>query len=112
MNFVRLIPVFFSFLLIAAHFQRAGSSLLVVVSLLAPVLLCINRPWSVRIIQALMLMAALEWVRTLIYLVQIRQDAGMPWVRLAIITGAVALFTASSALLFRHDSIKRKYNFI
>jgi len=110
MNFVRLIPVFFSFLLIAAHFQRAGSSILAIVCLLAPGLLYFTRPWSIRIIQTLMLLAALEWGRTLIYLVQLRQDFGMPWMRLAIIIGAVVLFTAASTLVFRHGSIKKKYN--
>jgi len=112
MNFVRLIPVFFSFLLIAAHFQRAGSTTLAIVCLLAPGLLFFTRPWSIRILQVLMLMAAIEWARTLFYLVQIRQDAGMPWMRLAIIIGAVALFTAASTLIFRNKSIKKKYNLI
>ena len=110
MNLVRLFPVFFSFLLIAAHFQRAGFSFLAVVCLLAPGLLYFTRPWSIRIIQALMFLAAIEWVRTLIYLVQLRQDADMPWMRLAIIIGAVALFTAFSTLVFRHRNLKRKYN--
>ena len=112
MNLVHLFPVFFSFLLIAAHFQRAGLSFLAVVCLLTPGLLYFTSPWSIRIIQALMFLAAIEWGRTLIYLVQLRQDADMPWMRLAIIIGAVALFTALSTLVFRHRSLKRKYNLV
>ncbi len=110
MNLVRLFPVFFSFLLIAAHFQRAGFSFFAVVSLLVPGLLYFTRPWSIRIIQTLMFLAAIEWVRTLIYLVQLRQEADQPWVRLAIIIGTVALFTGVSTLVFRHRSLKKKYN--
>ena len=108
MNVVRLFPVFFSFLLIAAHFQRAGLSFVAAVCLLAPGLLYFTRPWSIRIIQTLMLLAAIEWVRTLIYLVQLRQEADLPWVRLAIIIGTVALFTGVSTLVFRQRSLKKK----
>ena len=110
MNFVRLLPVFFSFLLIAAHFHRAGSSILALTCLLAPCLLYFTRPWSVRLVQALLFLSAIEWIRTLVYLVQLRQDAGQPWMRLAIIIGSVALFTAASTLVFRHGSIRKKYN--
>ena len=110
MNFVRLLPVFLSFLLIAAHFQRADYSILALTCILAPCLLYFTRPWSIRIVQVLMLLSAIEWIRTLVYLVQLRQDLDQPWLRLAIIIGSVALFTAVSTLVFRHGSIKKKYN--
>jgi len=110
MNFVRLLPVFLSFLLIAAHFQRAGFSILAVLCLLAPCLLYFTRPWSIRILQILMILSAIEWIRTLMYLVQLRQEADLPWLRLAVILGSVALFTAASTLVFRCQSIRRKYN--
>ena len=109
MNFIRLLPVFFSFLLISAHFQRAGLSLIAVICLLAPGLLYFTRPWSLRILQILLLLSALEWVRTLIKLVQWRQEMGVEWTRLALILGCVALFTAGSTLVFRHREIKKKY---
>jgi hypothetical protein len=110
MNFVRLLPVFLSFLLIAAHFQRAGFSVLALLCLLAPCLLYFTRPWSIRILQILMILSAMEWIRTLMYLVQLRQEADLPWIRLAVILGSVALFTAASTLIFRCQSIRRKYN--
>ena len=109
MNFIRLLPVFFSFLLISAHFQRAGLSLIALLCLLAPGLLYFTRPWSPRILQILLLLSAVEWVRTLVYLVQLRQDLGMDWTRLAIILGGVSLFTAASALVFQHREIRKKY---
>ena len=109
MNFIRLLPVFFSFLLISAHFQRAGLSLIALLCLLAPGLLYFTRPWSPRILQILLLLSAVEWVRTLVYLVQLRQNLGMDWTRLAIILGGVSLFTAASALVFQHREIRKKY---
>lgn len=110
MNFIRLSPVFLSFLLIAAHFQRAGLSILALVCLLAPCLLFFTRAWTLRVLQVLLFLAAIEWIRTLVYLVQIRLDMGQPWVRLAIIIGGVALFTAVSTLVFRHKDIRKKYS--
>ncbi|SDO48534.1 hypothetical protein [Desulforhopalus singaporensis] len=110
MNFLRLLPVFFSFLLIAAHFTRMGNQLLTLCWLLAPLLLFWTRKWSVRTIQVLIYLAAAEWLRTLYILVQWRQDAGLPWGRLVLIVGGVALFTAASASVFRHRKLREKYN--
>ncbi len=112
MNFLRLLPVFLSFMLIAAHFYRSGPSIVAVFCILAPVVLCFSRPWSVRVIQFLLVLATIEWVRTLLHLVQLRQEDGLPWVRLAVIIGGVALFTACSALLLQLKSIQRRYNCI
>ncbi len=110
MTIIRLLPVFLSTLLIAAHFQRSGLTVLTIICLFAPGLLFILRPWSVRIIQIFLIISAGEWLRTLINLVQIRQDYDMPWARLAFILGGVAFFTAISALIFRHPKLQEKYN--
>lgn len=112
MTFIRLIPVFFSFMLIAAHFQRAGLSLIAILCLLPIGLLYFTRPWAIRILQLLLFLAALEWGRTLFHLIQMRIDTGLPWTRLAIILGVVILFTMGSALIFQHKQIKRKYGII
>ncbi|MCP3889857.1 MAG: hypothetical protein GY702_13430 [Desulfobulbaceae bacterium] len=110
MNLIRLLPVFFSFLLIAAHFQRAGFSSLAIICLLSPCLLYFTRPWAVRVVQLLLVLSAIEWLRTVVYLVQLRQEAGMPFTRLAIIIGGVALCTLASAFIFRLPSIKKRYS--
>ncbi|WP_319548262.1 hypothetical protein [Desulfogranum marinum] len=60
--------------------------------------------------QVLLVLYSLEWLRTMVNLVQLRQEYGMPWVRLAIIIGGVALFTALSALVFRHPGLQKKYH--
>lgn len=78
--------------------------------LIAPGLLFFTQPWSVRIVQVLLLLSAIEWGRTLVYLVQVRQDAGMGWSRLASILGAVILITVGSTFIFKHRKIRKKYN--
>lgn len=72
-------------------------------------LLFVTRPWSVRLLKVFLILSAVEWLRTLISLVLLRQEHGMPWTRLAFILGAVALFTAVSTLVFRHPQIRKKY---
>ena len=60
-------------------------------------------------VQAVLVVAALEWGRTLVVLAGERQEAGEPWVRLAVILGAVALFTLGSALMFRLPALRQRY---
>ena len=100
---IRRLPVLLSALLIAAHFLRAGDWALVLLALLAPALLWVRRPWAPRAVQVLLLLASLEWVRTLVDNVGQRQAAGTPWLRMALILGTVALATALSALAVRLD---------
>lgn len=98
---LRLAPVLVSALLIAAHFLRVGAMGTVAVCLAFPALLLVRRPWAPRVVQAVLLLASLEWVRTLLAHLAQRQQAGQPWLRMAVILGAVAAFTALSALAVR-----------
>ena len=110
MNFLRLLPVFISLLLLAAHFLRAGQIILVVAPLLFFIPLLFRNTWVPRLIQLVLLLGAVEWLRTLYNVAQIRMDMGMPWTRMAIILGAVALFTALSGLVFRSKALRKRYS--
>lgn len=72
-------------------------------------LLLVKKPWVARLFQLLLVLFALEWVRTLFVLIQLRIDADLPWTRLALILGIVTLFTATSALLFHNKNMKLRY---
>jgi hypothetical protein len=109
MNFVRLIPVFLSALLIAAHFARAMLLPGMILSLALPAVLAFRRPWAARLVQAGLAVATAEWVRTLLVLVAERQAAGRPWIRLAVILVLVAVVTASSALVFLLRPLRERY---
>ena len=110
MNIVRLLPVFISFLLLAAHFMRAGQTVLVVVLLLLLPLLLLKKFWVPWVMQFTLLLGALEWLRTIMFVAQIRMDQGMPWTRMAVILGVVALFTALSCLVFRSKALRQRYS--
>ena len=88
-------------LVTAAHFLRAREMGLVAVSLLAPLLLLAHRGWAVRALELLILSTAGLWVWTTVQLVHLRVHHGLPWLRMALILGAVALVTALASLIPR-----------
>ena len=110
MSFLRLLPVFISFLLLGAHFLRAGQTVLVVALILLLALLLLRKFWVPWLIQAVLLLGAIEWVLTLVSLAQYRIDSGQAWIRMAVILGVVALFTALSGLVFRSVALKKCYS--
>jgi hypothetical protein len=99
MQAVRLTPVLLSFVVLAAHFSRAGETALAGVVLGLPLLLVLRRRWVVRVLELVLALGALEWVRTMVRLVDLRRAHGLPWLRLVAILGAVAAVTLVSALL-------------
>ncbi len=109
MNLIRLLPVIICLLLLAAHFYRAGIIVLVIGILASALLLFIRTQWAARVVQVILVLGGVEWIRTLVALVLLRQDMGRPWIRLAVILGVVALMTISSALIFRLKSLRERY---
>lgn len=109
MNFVRLLPVIFSMLLLAAHFSRNQHDILAVLCIGLITLLFIKKSWIPRLFQILLILGALEWAGTTIQLVQVRMAQHMPWIRLIIILLSVALFTGLSALVFRMKALRQRY---
>jgi len=110
MNFLRLLPVIISLLLLAAHFYRAGQFTLVAVTLLFSMLLVIRESWTPRLVQLALLLGAVEWLRTMWFIMQMRMQFDMPWLRMAFILGGVALFTALSGLVFYSKSLRNRYS--
>jgi hypothetical protein len=109
MPFSCLIPMLFSVLILAAHFLRTGPAILVMLCLTLPLILFVRRIWALRLLQIFLLLGAAEWVRTLIVLVIDRQARGEPWLRLLIILGAVAAFTAGAAFILQAKKVQNYY---
>ena len=110
MNVIRLLPVFISFLLLAAHFLRAGQTLVMSILICLLLLLFVKKYWVPWVIQLILLAGAIEWVYTLVSVAQMRIEFGMPWTRMAIILVAVALFTLLSGLVFKGRALRLRYN--
>jgi hypothetical protein len=109
MTALRIAPPALAFLVLAAHFSRAGLPWLSLASLLLPGLLFVRRPWAARAVQALLLAGAVEWIRTILFYVGLRMAAGAPWLRLVLILGPVAILTAAAALVFRTGVVRRRF---
>ena len=96
-------------LLLGAHFYRADLTLVAVAAAALPLLLFVRAAWVARAFQVLLVLGALEWFRTMYVIAQMRIAFEQPWTRMAVILGAVALFTALSALLFETRGLRRRY---
>lgn len=83
-------------LVLAAHFLRSESLLLVIGSLLLVPLVFVPRPWARVSVRVALLLGALEWFRTLMVLRAMRMEAGTPYLRMTIILAVVAALTAFS----------------
>jgi len=101
-------PVFASFLL-AAHFSRIQNDWLAVACLLSPLILLVRKRWALMIYQTYLAIGGIIWAARMVELVRMRQSEGEPWLRLALILTAVALFTFLSALVFQNKKIKSRY---
>jgi len=109
MNAIRLIPIVLSFLLLAAHFYRSAHLVPAVLCIGIVFLLFFRRPWIPRMFQVLLVLGALEWLRALYVFAAMRIAWDQPWTRLAIILGAVALFTALSGVVFQNKKLRSYY---
>jgi hypothetical protein len=108
--FAPLIPILLSFLVLAAHFFRNGHLVLVLACCAAPMFLLVRRTWATRIVQSMLIIGALEWVRTIFEIRAFRIEEGRDWQRMAIILGSVAAFTFLSGVLLLLNPLRRYYS--
>jgi hypothetical protein len=94
---LRVAAVVTSTLVLGAHVLRQGWLVAAVLIAASPLLLLLEGRSPVRVLQGLLGLGALEWVRTTIVLVGLRLAAGAPYLRLVAILGTVAILTAVSA---------------
>jgi hypothetical protein len=102
--------VVLSFAVLAAHFLREGSVIMVAVCLFLPVLLFFPRKGAALAVQAALVLGAIEWIRTLVIIVQERMAAGVPYTRTMIILAVVAAWTLASVFVFRMPRMRRRYD--
>jgi len=103
------IPVVLSLVILGAHFMRYGNFAGVFVFSGLIALLFVRRAWVARLMQVVLVLGALEWVRTLYELVQVRAALGQPFIRMTLILGVVAAVSFCSALLFQLPALKKIY---
>ena len=103
------LPIVLSLLLLAAHYLRGGAVVVTGVLVGLCALLFVPRVWAARLLQVALILGCIEWLRTLVVLALQRQHAGLPWLRIALILGAVAALTAASAWLFQTRRVGSRF---
>jgi hypothetical protein len=109
MTALLLAPAVLSLLVLAAHVLRAGVLFAVIALILLIPVLGLRRPWVPRMFQGVLVLGALEWVRTLLALKSARIAMEQPYGRMVAILGGVALFTLLAATLFEAPRVRRWY---
>ena len=95
--------------LIAAHFLRAGSMLVVALWLAIPLLFLVRRRFSLLILEGLIYLAAVVWLVTAWQLVAMRQLLGQPWHLGAAILVATAAFSVLAGGLLHGKILRERY---
>jgi len=98
-----------SLVLLGAHYLRYGNVFGLALSLALSGLIFVRAAWAARVIQAALVLGAIEWAHTLYELMQIRMAQGAPTARMAAIMGTVIVVTLASALVFQTQTMKRMY---
>jgi hypothetical protein len=104
-----LVIIVLSLVVLGAHFLRYGNAIGVTASLALIGLLFLRKAWVARLVQATLIVGALEWIHTLYELVQMRMAQGAPVARMAAILGVVIVVTIASALLFQTRTMEQMY---
>jgi hypothetical protein len=100
----------FSLILLSAHFSYMKFPLVLsIITLAAPLLFFYKKRFSLYIIQIILYLGALEWIRAMIIHIQQHLAAGQPWVRLVIILSLVVMFTLYSAWSLSSASLRGNY---
>ena len=105
----RLIAPILAFLLLGASLLRAGDTVLVAACGVLLLLLFVPRAWAARTAQLALALAAMRWLWLTWMLAGARAAAGVPYARMVVILGAVALLTLLAALVFRSARLRRFY---
>ena len=109
MNILRIVMTVIALLLAGAHYGRAGDTILKYLFLALPLLLLVRKKWSDMILAVSISLTVPVWINTTLNIIDVRRAAEVPWIRMAIILGGVALFSLITAFLtFRHIYRSRK----
>lgn len=105
----RLCMPVLALMLLGASFLRAGNEAMVLACLGLLAVLLVPRPWAARVVQAALALGVLRWTWVGWMIGSARAAMGVPYARMALILGSVALFTLLAAFVFRHPRLRRYY---
>lgn len=100
---LRRVPALLALLVLGAHAVRAGVPLpiAIVATIGAVALLFVDKPAARTIVAAVLWGGVATWAHVAYARTVERLAEGRPWIRMVVILGGVALFTAWAAVLVR-----------
>jgi hypothetical protein len=104
---VRIGVVWLAYLLLAAHFMRSGTFPMVLMAMGFPALLFLRRTAARVAVQVGLLFCAGVWLLTALTLATARLRMGQPWLRMALILGAVAALSVVAGVLLQLGGMRR-----
>ncbi len=107
--FFLLIPIIFSYLLVAAHFYRRGNLIFAIISLSIPLILFIKKRFSVYIIQLGLIISIAVWIKTFIFLNNIYTQYNAPFTKAGLILSGVIIISVLSILILQFKLFKKVY---
>lgn len=108
-RFALHLPALLVLWITGAHFLRGGDVWLTAVWAASPLLFFLRHGWVRRAAQAALAFSMVLFLDLGMRLVNMRMMLGEPWLRLAVIMGAVALVAAIAAILFETTSLRERY---
>lgn len=108
---LQILLVVFCHLLLAAHFMRAGAFLMMMLSFGLLAFFAVARPWAARVLQTWLGIGAVVWFLTLMSTASDRLSQDKPWVRMAIILGAVAAVHVLAVITIQRGRLGRYFGF-
>ncbi len=106
MTALLLLPVILSILVLAAHFLRDGNYFAVLGLLALVPLLAVRRRWVAGVARCTLWLGTGVWLYSILRFTSERLRLGEPWIRMAVILGGVALFTALSSIVFSSPRLR------
>jgi hypothetical protein len=106
---LQMLLVVFCFLVMAAHFMRAGAWPMMLLSFALLSLLAVARPWAGRVLQGWLVLGCFVWIMTGISFATDRLAQGKPAFRLMVIMGSVALVSALAASTIQRGRLGRYF---
>jgi len=94
---------------LAAHFSRGGNDILAGLTLLIPFLFFVKQKWVIISLEVVAYLSAVVWLYGAYQYIQLRTATGDDWIRLLIIMGGVALYSAWTGFFLRSEKIKETY---
>lgn len=101
-----------AYLLVAAHFLRAGELILVSIVALMLGLLAVRRAWVAHLSRLALFLSALVWLHTVVGMAALRYTMELPYLRLSLILASVIVLTLAAIFVFEHPQLRRFYRLV